>query len=161
MEFGQGDPRVYLLNIETGQREIVGNFPGMSFSPRFSPDGQRMIMSLQQGGNSNLFVMDLRSKSTTRLTDTPAIDTSPSYAPDGSQICFESDRGGKPQIYVMPAAGGPAQRISFGDGTLFDPGLVAARRLHRLHQAGRRTVFDRHHQARWLGRTDSHLRLPQ
>src|SRR6201998_979239 len=113
MEFGQGDPRVYLLNIETGQREIVGNFPGMSFSPRFSPDGQRVIMSLQQGGNSNLFVMDLRSKSTTRLTDTPAIDTSPSYSPDGTRICFESDRGGKPQIYVMPATGGPAQRISF------------------------------------------------
>ena len=113
MEFGQGDPRVYLFNIETGQREIVGNFPGMSFSPRFSPDGQRVIMSLQQGGNSNLFVMDLRSKSTTRLTDTPAIDTSPSYSPDGTRICFESDRGGKPQIYVMPATGGPAQRISF------------------------------------------------
>src|SRR5579883_3287276 len=113
MEFGQGDPRVYLFNIETGQREIVGNFPGMSFSPRFSPDGQRIIMSLQQGGNSNLFVMDLRSKSTTRLTDTPAIDTSPCYSPDGSQICFESDRGGRPQIYVVPAAGGSAQRISF------------------------------------------------
>jgi TolB protein len=121
MEFGQGDPRVYLLNIETGQREIVGNFPGMSFSPRFSPDGQRVVLSLQQGGNSNLFVMDLRSKSTTRLTDTPAIDTSPSYAPDGSRLCFESDRGGKPQIYVMPATGGPAQRISFGDGTYSTP----------------------------------------
>src|ERR1700724_3532629 len=121
MEFGQGDPRVYLLNIETGQSEIVGNFPGMSFSPRFSPDGQRVIMSLQQGGNSNLFVMDLRSKSTTRLTDTPAIDPSPSYAPDGSRICFESDRGGKPQIYVMPAAGGAAQSISFGDGTYSTP----------------------------------------
>ncbi|HZE52299.1 MAG TPA: Tol-Pal system beta propeller repeat protein TolB [Bradyrhizobium sp.] len=121
MEFGQGDPRVYLLNIETGQREIVGNFPGMSFSPRFSPDGQRVIMSLQQGGNSNLFVMDLRSKSTMRLTDTPAIDTSPSYAPDGARLCFESDRGGKPQIYVMPAAGGPAQRISFGEGSYSTP----------------------------------------
>jgi TolB protein len=115
VEFAQGDPQVYLLNIETGQREIVGNFPGMSFSPRFSPDGQRIIMSLQQGGNSNLFVMDLRTRSTTRLTDTPAIDTSPSYAPDGSRICFESDRGGEPQIYVMAAAGGPARRISFSD----------------------------------------------
>jgi TolB protein len=113
MEFGEGDPKVYLFNIETGQREIVGNFPGMSFAPRFSPDGQRIIMSLQQGGNANLFVMDLRSKATTRLTDTPAIDTSPCYSPDGSQICFESDRGGKPQIYVMPAQGGAAQRISF------------------------------------------------
>lgn len=121
MEFGQGDPRVYLYNVETGQREIVGNFPGMSFSPRFSPDGQRIIMSLQQGGNSNLFVMDLRSKSTTRLTDTPAIDTSPSYSPDGSRICFESDRGGKPQIYVMAATGGGAQRISFGEGSYSTP----------------------------------------
>jgi len=121
MAYGQGDPRVYLYNIETGQREIVGNFPGMSFSPRFSPDGQRVIMSLQEGSNSNLFVMDLRSKATTRLTDTQAIDTAPSYSPDGSRICFESDRGGRQQIYVMNAGGGPAQRISFGDGAYSTP----------------------------------------
>jgi TolB protein len=121
MAYGQGDPRVYLLNIETGQREVVGNFPGMSFAPRFSPDGQSVIMSLQEGSNANLFIMDLRSKATTRLTNTPAIDTAPSYAPDGSQICFESDRGGHPQIYVMPAAGGAAQRISFGDGSYSTP----------------------------------------
>jgi TolB protein len=112
---------VLLLNIETGQREVVGNFPGMTFSPRFSPDGQRVIMSLQQGGNSNIFVMDLRSKSTTRLTDAAAIDTAPSYSPDGARICFESDRGGKPQIYVMPAGGGGAQRISFGEGSYSTP----------------------------------------
>src|SRR5499427_999981 len=121
MSYGQADPRVYLLNIETGQREIVGNFPGMSFSPRFSPDGQRVIMSLQQGSNSNLYVMDLRSKSITRLTDTPAIDTAPCYSPDGTQICFESDRGGTQQIYVMAAGGGAAQRISFGSGSYSTP----------------------------------------
>ena len=121
MSFGQGEPRVYLLNVETSQREIVGNFPGMTFSPRFSPDGQRVIMSLEQGGNANLFVMDLRSKATTRLTDTPAIDTAPCYSPDGSRICFESDRGGRQQIYVMPAGGGMGQRISFGDGAYSTP----------------------------------------
>jgi TolB protein len=121
MAYGQGDPRVYLLNIETGQREIVGNFPGMSFAPRFSPDGQRVVMSLQEGSNSNIFVMDLRSKAMTRLTDTPAIDTSPSYSPDGARLCFESDRGGHPQIYVMAASGGQAQRISFGDGSYSTP----------------------------------------
>ena len=110
-----------MLNIETGQRETVGNFPGMTFAPRFGPKGQQVILSLQQGSNSNLFVMDLRSKATTRLTDTTAIDTSPCYSPDGSQICFESDRGGKQQIYVMPASGGAAQRISFGDGSYSTP----------------------------------------
>jgi TolB protein len=121
MSYSQGDPKVYLMNIETGQREIVSNFPGMSFSPRFSPDGQRVIFSLQRGGNSNLFVMDLRSKATTRLTDTQVIDTAPSYSPDGMRISFESDRGGKQQIYVMGANGGQAQRISFGDGAYSTP----------------------------------------
>lgn len=121
MSYGQGQPRVYLLNIETGQREVVGNFPGMTFAPRFSHDGQRVILSLQQGGNSNIFVMDLRSRTTTKLTDTAAIDTAPSYAPDGTRICFESDRGGRQQIYVMGGNGGPANRISFGEGSYSTP----------------------------------------
>ena len=121
MSYAQGQPRVYLLNIETGQREVVGNFPGMTFAPRFSHDGHRVIMSLQQGGNSNIFVMDLRSRSTMKLTDTAAIDTGPSYSPDGARICFESDRGGRQQIYVMGGTGGPANRISFGEGSYSTP----------------------------------------
>src|SRR3984957_11725438 len=121
MAYGQGDPRVYLLNIVSGQRETVGSFPNMSFSPRFSPSGRSVILSLQEGSNANIFVMDLASTTTTRLTNTEAIDTAPCYSPDGSQICFESDRGGQPQIYIMPAAGGPAQRISFGDGRYSTP----------------------------------------
>ena len=121
MSFEGQQPRVYLLQLETGQREVVGNFPGMTFAPRFSPDGQRVIMSLQQGGNSNIYVMDLRSKATARLTDGNSIDTAPSYSPDGARVCFESDRGGRQQIYVIGASGGAAQRISFGDGSYSTP----------------------------------------
>ncbi|WP_299483175.1 Tol-Pal system beta propeller repeat protein TolB [uncultured Roseibium sp.] len=121
MSYGGTDPSVYLLNIETGQREIVGNFPGMTFAPRFSPDGQSVVMSLQQGGNANIFKMDLRSRSTTRLTNGAAIDTSPSFSPDGRQIVFESDRGGSQQLYVMSANGGEARRISFGPGRYSTP----------------------------------------
>ena len=122
MSFGQGDPRVYLLNIETAQREVVGNFPGMTFAPRFSPDGASVIMSLQRGGSSNIFAMNLGgSRAITRLTDGSAIDTAPCYSPDGARICFESDRGGQPQIYVMSSAGGNAQRISFGEGSHSTP----------------------------------------
>ena len=62
MAFGQGDPRVYLLNIVSGEREIVGNFPSMSFSPRFSPSGRGVILSLQEGSNANIFAMDLASR---------------------------------------------------------------------------------------------------
>lgn len=121
MSFEGGQPRIYLLQLETGQRELVGNFPGMTFSPRFSPDGQKVIMSLQEGGNANIYTMDLRSRRTTRLTNTAAIDTSPSYSPDGGQIAFESDRGGRQQLYVMDANGGNQKRISFGSGSYSTP----------------------------------------
>jgi len=121
MSFAGGDPKVYLRQIETGQFDVVGNFPGMTFSPRFSPDGQKVIMSLNNDGISNLYTMDLRSRNTTRLTSSSAIDTSPSYSPDGGQIVFESDRGGRQQLYVMPAGGGEASRISFGTGSYSTP----------------------------------------
>src|SRR5690606_22664373 len=117
MSYEGGQPQVYLLQIETGQRELVANFPNMTFAPRFSPDGQRVIMSLlRDDGNSNIFALDLRSRNTTRLTNSNAIDTSPSYSPDGSRVVFTSDRGGRTQIYVMAGTGGDAKRISFGDG---------------------------------------------
>jgi TolB protein len=122
MSYESGQPRVYLLQIETGQRELVGNFPGMTFAPRFSPDGQKVIMSLlRDDGNSNIYAMDLRSRSTTRLTDSNAIDTSPSYSPDGSKVVFTSDRGGQPQIYSMGADGSGQTRISFGGGSYSTP----------------------------------------
>jgi len=114
-------PKVYLLNIETGQKEIVGAFPGMTFAPRFSPDGQRIVMSLEHEGNSNLFAMDLRSRRTLQLTNDNAIDTAPCYSPDGRQIVFETDRDGSRQIYVMDATGSNARRISRGQGSYSTP----------------------------------------
>ena len=121
MSYAGGRPRVYLLNIETGQKEIVGDFPGMTFAPRFSPDGQKIVMSLQSGGNSNIYLMDLSSRRTFRMTNTPAIDTAPSFSPDGRQLVFESDRGGTQQLYTMRSDGTNQRRISIGEGRYSTP----------------------------------------
>jgi TolB protein len=118
---GEDPPKVYLLNIETGQKEIVGSFPGMSFAPRFSPDGQKIIMSREENGNSDIFTMDLRSRQSERLTDSKSINTSPCYSPDGRHIVFTSDRDGSEQLYVMNADGSGQHRISFGHGSYSTP----------------------------------------
>ncbi len=121
LSYATGTPSVFLYNLDTGQRQSIGNFPGMTFAPRFSPDGNRLILSRSENGASNIFSFDLRGRQMSRLTSGNAISTSPSYSPDGSQIVFNSDRGGTPQLYVMSAGGGGAHRISFGSGKYGDP----------------------------------------
>jgi len=122
MQYTGEQPRVFLLNLENGQRELVGNFPGMTFAPRFSPDGQRIVMSIGEQGVASIIEMDLRSRQMRRLTETNAIDTGPCYSPDGRFIVFESDRdGGTQQLYVMGADGSGVRRISFGEGRYSTP----------------------------------------
>ena len=130
-------PRVYLLDIETGEQEVVGDFPGMTFAPRFSPDGKKIIMSFAMDGNSDIYTMDLENRVVERITNYPSIDTSPSYSPDGKHIAFNSDRSKYQQIYVMRSDGSNVKRISFGNGLYGTPvwsprgDLIAFTKLHK------------------------------
>ncbi|MCU0818835.1 MAG: Tol-Pal system beta propeller repeat protein TolB [Beijerinckiaceae bacterium] len=121
MAFGNGRPRVQVLDLGTGQRNVIGQDGVMSFAPRFAPNAGTLAMSIENNGQANIVAVDLGSRAVRPLTSGGAIDTSPSYSPDGSQIVFESDRGGGQQLYVMGADGGGARRISFGEGRYSTP----------------------------------------
>jgi TolB protein len=95
---------------------LTGLPPRLSFSPVFSPDGQRILFSMAVDGNTDLYVVNAGGGAPQRLTSTPGSDTSGSFSPDGSQIVFASDRSGTPQLYVMNADGSGQRRISFGPG---------------------------------------------
>lgn len=115
-------PKVYILNLDTKARSLLGRFPGMTYAPRFAPDGQKIIMSAtNRSGDSHIFVVDIDSKDKVQLTTGSHIDTSPCYSPDGSQIVFHSDRDGTQQIYVMDADGSNVRKISHGPGRYATP----------------------------------------
>ncbi|MGE4562139.1 MAG: Tol-Pal system protein TolB, partial [Rhodospirillales bacterium] len=126
-----------IFNIDTGRQEVLGDFPGMTYAPRFLPDGKSVIMSMAKDGNSEIYTMDLRTRVVKQLTFHSAIDTSASYSPDGLQIAFNSDRGGTQQLYVMNANGGNVHRISHGKGRYATPvwsprgDLIAFTKIHR------------------------------
>lgn len=122
MSYKNREPQVYLLELQTGEQKLIGNFPGMSFAPRFSPDGRKAVLSVAKGGSTDIYDLDLASGGMRKLTSIAGtINTSPSYSPDGSKIVFNSDRGGKLALYVMGSDGSGVHRISFGDGSYTTP----------------------------------------
>ena len=161
MSYGQGDPRVYLLEHRDRAARDRRQFPRHDLRAALLARRPARDHEPAAGRQRQPVTMDLRSKQTTRLTDTPAIDTAPCYSPDGKCICFESDRGGTQQIYVMSATGGPAQRISFGEGHHSTPVWSPRGDYIAFTGQARRAVLDRHHQAGRLGRAHPHARLPQ
>jgi TolB protein len=121
LDYFNDNPNVYLMDVSSGNSELLGTFPGMTFAPRFSFDGKKLIMSLAKDGLTDIFEMELSTQKLTQLTKSPSIDTSPSYSPDGRKVVFNSDRGGSQQIYVMDANGRNVKRISFGNGRYATP----------------------------------------
>jgi len=117
------NPRVYIFDIETGQQEIVGEFPGMTFAPRFSPDGKLIVMSYTDPnvGNSEIYILDLATRISKRITNNSAIDVSASFSPDGQNLVFNSDRTGRRHLYVIDKNGKNLKRISRERGSYYTP----------------------------------------
>jgi len=105
---------IFVQTLRTGSRFQVSNKPGINGAPSFSPDGRKLVITLGGvDGNPDIYVLDINSRQSTRLTTHRAIDTEGSWSPDGKFIYFTSDRSGGPQVYRISANGGTPERITF------------------------------------------------
>ena len=121
LSYRNDDPMVWVLDLETGDQTKLGNFGGMSFAPRFSPDGNRVALSLVKNGITNIYEYNIADKTLKQLTFGKHIDTSPSYSPDGRYMAFNSDSSGSQQIHVLDLNTGKQNRITFGAGRYATP----------------------------------------
>ena len=105
---------IYVQTLRSGNRFEVSNKPGINGAPAFSPDGRKLVVTLGGvNGNPDIYVLDITSRQTKRLTTHRAIDTEGTWSPDGRYIYFTSDRAGGPQIYRISANGGTPERVTF------------------------------------------------
>jgi TolB protein len=105
---------IFVQTLRSGNRFQVSNKPGINGAPSFSPDGRKLVITLGGiNGNPDIYVLDIASRQTKRLTTHRAIDTEGTWSPDGRYIYFTSDRAGGPQVYRISANGGTPERITF------------------------------------------------
>jgi Tol biopolymer transport system component len=83
-----GETALALYNRD-GRRIRYLDIPsGVLYQPAFSPDGTRLLFIRVERGGSDIFLHDLRSGVTERLTTDPDYDEMPFWTPDGRAFTY-------------------------------------------------------------------------
>jgi serine/threonine-protein kinase len=110
-----------IVQVDEKQRsEDLWQEPGVFGTPRLSPDGDRLALSVLRDGNWDLWVYDLERGVATRITFGSGYDADPVWSPDGRWLAFASDRENSMSVFRKRADGsGEAER-------LIDPEVLAS-----------------------------------
>jgi serine/threonine-protein kinase len=102
-----------IVRVDASQRsEGLWQEAGIYGTPRLSPDGGRLALSVLRDGNWDVWVYDLERGVATRITFGAGYDADPAWSPDGRWLAFASDRDGEITVYRKRADGsGEAERL--------------------------------------------------
>ena len=106
-------PALYVADLGARSEHKVDTRHGRIIGGAISPNGQSIVAAVENGGATNLFLMDSAGHELRELTHTGGINVGPAFFPDGGTIAFTSDRSGTPQVYTMGLEGGAPARITY------------------------------------------------
>jgi Tol biopolymer transport system component/tRNA A-37 threonylcarbamoyl transferase component Bud32 len=82
-------------------------------SPRFSPDGKRMVFASDRNGYLEIWAANSDGSNVTQLTALASVRSgSPRWSPDGQKIVFDSLASGNNDIWMVNAEGGSPKRLT-------------------------------------------------
>lgn len=91
---------VFRMNADgTGVEQLTRG--GANAVPQVSPDGQNVAY---QNGR-DIYILNLRTRQTRRLTYEPMNGLHPTWSPDGTQLAFATWRNGRSEIFTMKVDG--------------------------------------------------------
>ncbi|RZM85375.1 peptidase S9 family protein [Pseudoalteromonas rubra] len=107
------------------------------FSPVFSPDGTKMAYLSSKEGKVQIYVRDLASGLTARVTDVAMTPSSLSFSPDGSQLAFSMFTPGKAKplfsLDFKPKDAKWADNAQYIDQALFQRDGAGMKRPGNMH----------------------------
>ena len=84
-------------------------------TPRLSPNGRQLAVTVQGADGSQIWVMDLERGNLSRAT-VEGNNAFQAWSPDGERLLFASDRAGASDLYIKSAdGGGEASRVTEGE----------------------------------------------
>ena len=94
-----------------GEETAIRADPRGYVTPRISPDGTRIAVTINDGDNSDVWVFDLARETLTQLTFDAALDEFPQWTPDSTRVVFRSLRDGGGLFWKAADGTGQVERL--------------------------------------------------
>lgn len=117
-----GRKEIYLTDILGRHPRQITSHRALCVSPRFTPDGNFLAYSTYHRGNQDLYITDLRQKSTTNsLSRRKGLNLAPAFSPDGRTMVVTLSQNGNPDLYALDRQGKILQQLTSGAGINVSP----------------------------------------
>ncbi|NUP54597.1 MAG: protein kinase [Gemmatimonadaceae bacterium] len=110
-----------LTIVDRSGRQVRGISADRPWTPRFSPDGNRVAYGAFGPGRqtSDLWVTDLRSGTTRRLTDDDADSNDPQWSADGTALAYSAAAPDGKDVMMRSLDGEKVRAVAVRSGTQF------------------------------------------
>ncbi len=106
---------IWTAPLAGGEAHLLVSHPAAESRPLYSPDGKRLAFMSTRSGNPDIFILDIETGRTTRITYEDGSEHLDAWSRDGKFVYFSTsshDIAGNHDIYRVSADGGTPMPVS-------------------------------------------------
>jgi TolB protein len=106
--------RLAIMDQDGANVQYLTQGTSLALTPRFSPNNDLIAYMSFEGGNWQVYVLQLSTGQQQRLTSSPQMTFAPRFAPDGRRVAFSVEQSGATNIFAIDVGGGQPMQLTSG-----------------------------------------------